>query len=86
MSQNTLTEEEKTAAIRQLSSCESSDWFWWFGDYNPAHSVASFDQLFRKNLMNLYRLLKLPIPPQLYESISKGNSDNGESGAMRRSS
>lgn len=36
--------------------------------------------------MNLYRLLKLPIPPQLYESISKGNSDNGESGAMRRSS
>lgn len=86
MSQNTLTEEEKAAAIRQLSSCESSDWFWWFGDYNPAHSVASFDQLFRKNLMNLYRLLKLPIPPQLYESISKGNSDNGESGAMRRSS
>lgn len=83
---NTLTEEEKAAAVRQLSSCESSDWFWWFGDYNPAHSVTSFDQLFRKNLMNLYRLLKLPIPPQLNESISKGNSETDASGAMRRSS
>ena len=27
---------EARAAGRQLALCESSDWFWWFGDYNPA--------------------------------------------------
>jgi len=42
------------------------------GDYNPAHSVASFDQLFRQNLINLYHLLKLPIPSSVLEPISKG--------------
>jgi len=27
---------QRAAAGRQLARCESSDWFWWFGDYNPA--------------------------------------------------
>ncbi|TXI30763.1 MAG: glycoside hydrolase, partial [Nitrosomonas oligotropha] len=86
MQSDRLSEEKKIEASRQLASCESSDWFWWFGDYNPAHSVASFDHLFRLNLMNLYRLLKLPVPPALQESISKGNEQNEASSAMRRSS
>ncbi len=86
MQSDRLTDEEKTQASRQLASCESSDWFWWFGDYNPAHSVASFDQLFRQDLMNLYQLLKLPVPSSVFEPISKGNEQAEESGAMRRSS
>jgi len=86
MQSDRLTDEEKTQASRQLASCESSDWFWWFGDYNPAHSVASFDQLFRQDLMNLYQLLKLPVPSVVFEPISKGNEQAEESGAMRRSS
>ena len=86
MQSGQLTDEEKILANRQLASCESSDWFWWFGDYNPAHSVASFDQLFRKNLINLYHLLKLPAPAEILEPISKGNEQTEESGAMRRSS
>ncbi|MDE2387894.1 MAG: glycoside hydrolase [Betaproteobacteria bacterium] len=86
MQSGRLSDEEKAEASRQLASCESSDWFWWFGDYNPAHSVASFDHLFRLNLANLYRQLKLPVPPVLQESISKGNEHNEESSTMRRSS
>lgn len=86
MQSDRLTEEEKAEASRQLASCESSDWFWWFGDYNPAHSVASFDQLYRQNLMNLYRMLKLPIPSEIFESISKGSADNEANSTMRRSS
>ncbi|MEO8331621.1 MAG: glycoside hydrolase family 57 protein, partial [Gallionella sp.] len=62
MSSGRLSPAEQVAAEKQLCSCESSDWFWWFGDYNPAHSVASFDRLFRHNLSELYRLLKLPPP------------------------
>ena len=86
MQSDRLTDEEKNLASRQLASCESSDWFWWFGDYNPAHSVASFDQLFRKNLINLYLLLKLPAPAAVLEPISKGNEQTEASGTMRRSS
>lgn len=82
-----LSAEEKKRAEVQLSVCEGSDWFWWLGDYNAAMSVSSFEQLYRRNLMNLYRLLKLPVPEHLSASISLGNShaaNDANSGTMRR--
>jgi alpha-amylase/alpha-mannosidase (GH57 family) len=80
-----LSQAEQEAAEKQLCSCESSDWFWWFGDYNPSHAVVSFDRLFRHNLTELYRLLKLTAPSNLSEPISKGSSGEAEAGgAMRR--
>ena len=78
-----LTPQESAAAERQLAICESSDWFWWFGDYNPSQAVASFDKLYRRNLINLYHLLKLPPPSQLHLPISHGSHD-AEGGTMRR--
>jgi alpha-amylase/alpha-mannosidase (GH57 family) len=84
MSSGRLNQAEQDAAEKQLCSCESSDWFWWFGDYNPSHSVASFDQLFRHNLTELYSLLKLPPPQNLSEPISQGSGSPEAGGAMRR--
>jgi len=82
-----LSGEEKAKAERQLASCESSDWFWWLGDYNPPQVVESFDKLFRANLANLYYLLKLPVPASVREPISQGFGGMPESGgAMRRAS
>jgi alpha-amylase/alpha-mannosidase (GH57 family) len=81
-----LSVEEQQAAERQLSSCESSDWFWWFGDYNPSHAVASFDRLYRHNLMHLYQLLKLEIPENLNLPISQGGGTAEAGGTMRRGS
>ncbi len=86
MSSDRLSQAEKEAAQKQLFSCESSDWFWWFGDYNPSHSVASFDRLFRHNLSELYRLLKLPPPMNLSEPVSQGGGHPEAGGAMRRAS
>lgn len=86
MSSDRLSNAEQAAAEKQLCSCESSDWFWWFGDYNPSHSVASFDHLFRHNLTELYRLLKLPAPLNLSEPISQGSGSPEAGGAMRRAS
>jgi len=74
------------AAERQLADCESSDWFWWMGDYNPAFAVATFDQLYRANLARLYRLLGLAIPDALAEPISRGTGHPELGGAMRRAS
>jgi len=92
MAGDRLDEAERTAATAQLAICESSDWFWWFGDYNPAAAVASFDRLYRRNLANLYRLLRLPPPAQLDIPISSGDQDTYAmgstdvkgSGVMRR--
>ena len=84
MSNGRLSSDEKAAAERQLADCEGSDWFWWFGDYNPSQSVSSFDQLYRRNLSNLYRLLKLPVPTSLGHVISSGGGDAEGGGTMRR--
>jgi alpha-amylase/alpha-mannosidase (GH57 family) len=81
-----LNEAECLAAEKQLASCESSDWFWWFGDYNPDHAVKSFDHLYRSNFMQLYRYLKLPVPDILNSPISQGGGLPEAGGTMRRGS
>ncbi|MCX7197802.1 MAG: glycoside hydrolase, partial [Proteobacteria bacterium] len=84
----TLPEAQRNEATRRLSICEGSDWFWWFGDYNPQQTIASFDSLFRLHLTRLYESLGLPAPGSLSERIH-GESTGGEAeggGAMRRSS
>ena len=79
-----LPAEALADATRQLADCEGSDWFWWFGDYNPGEAVSAFDALFRSKLGNLYRLLQLPVPPQLAAAISQGGGAAELGGAMRR--
>lgn len=81
-----LSQARIDAARRQLADCESSDWFWWFGDYNPAHAVTSFDRLFRMKLSNLYRELQRPAPPELAAPISRGGGNPESGGMMRRAS
>jgi alpha-amylase/alpha-mannosidase (GH57 family) len=74
----------KVKCQQQLALCEGSDWFWWFGDYNNAQSVQSFDQLYRRNLSNLYQLLGLTPPAHLSQSVSLGGGDAENAGTMRR--
>ena len=69
---------------QQLAICEGSDWFWWFGDYNPSDSVSDFDRLYRRQLKNLYEMLDEPVPAVLDEPISVGGGDAENSGTMRR--
>ena len=82
----TFSEEKKLKIDRQLAICEGSDWFWWFGDYNPSDSVKDFDDLYRKHLKQLYTLLKRPSPPSLDEVISQGGGDPAAGGVMRQGS
>jgi alpha-amylase/alpha-mannosidase (GH57 family) len=86
MKTGTLNADEKKQCELQLSVCEGSDWFWWFGDYNNAMSVSSFDQLYRRNLTNLYQLLRLPVPKALSTPVSLGSdaANDENSGTMRR--
>ncbi|MCF6267487.1 MAG: glycoside hydrolase family 57 protein [Desulfuromusa sp.] len=80
-----LPMDKRVELARQLAVCEGSDWFWWFGDYNPATSVRDFDQLFRRHLIRLYQLMEKIPPQKLKNPISHGGGDTDENaGTMRR--
>jgi alpha-amylase/alpha-mannosidase (GH57 family) len=78
-----LSPEQVTLAERQLAICEGSDWFWWFGDYNPGPTVSQFDQLYRMHLANLYHRLNIEAPGNLSEVISRGGGQPSRGGVMR---
>jgi alpha-amylase/alpha-mannosidase (GH57 family) len=56
---------------KSLFAAEGSDWFWWYGDDHFSPHADRFDMLFRKHLMNVYRLLGQDLPRELYEPIKK---------------
>jgi alpha-amylase/alpha-mannosidase (GH57 family) len=78
-----LSPAQVQAAEQQLAICEGSDWFWWFGDYNPATTVSQFDQLYRMQLANLYQRLHVEAPGQLSEVIARGGGRPSHGGVMR---
>ncbi|MRR54427.1 MAG: glycoside hydrolase [Deltaproteobacteria bacterium] len=66
------TGEAKASQVcRRLFAAEGSDWFWWYGDDHFSPHSNYFDNLFRNNLMQVYRLLELPVPRNLFEPIKK---------------
>ncbi len=79
-----LSEQQLAIAETQLAVCEGSDWFWWFGDYNPGEAVSDFEKQYRLNLTNLYRLLGEEPPAYLALSFTQGSGAPAMGGAMRR--
>jgi alpha-amylase/alpha-mannosidase (GH57 family) len=58
--------EGAAAAREEVLIAEGSDWFWWYGDDHSSAHDAEFDDLFRRHLRNVYRLLNRPVPDELY--------------------
>jgi alpha-amylase/alpha-mannosidase (GH57 family) len=79
-----IAPDRLSAAARQLGICEASDWFWWYGDYNPAEAVQEFDALFRQQLQALYDLIAMPAPPSLAQPIGRAHGAPEGGGTMRR--
>ncbi len=77
-----LDRQQLQRATTQLATCESSDWFWWMGEYNSAESVASFDEQFRMHLGNLYQILGVTPPEYLAKAFSFGSGAPAMGGAM----
>jgi alpha-amylase/alpha-mannosidase (GH57 family) len=84
MENGKLNAEESERATRQLAVCEGSDWFWWFGGKNSSESVSDFDRLYRVQLKNLYKLLKIQVPENLDEPLSIGGGNAENAGTMVR--
>lgn len=56
-----LKGRDAVRAQKQMLICEGSDWFWWQGE----DATGEFDEIFRMHLINLYRLIQLPVPEYL---------------------
>src|SRR6185436_1415068 len=61
-------------AREEVLIAEGSDWFWWYGDDHSSAHDAEFDDLFRRHLRNVYRLLNRPVPDELFVSNISGGA------------
>lgn len=84
LTERELTAEKLAELERQLAICEGSDWFWWFGDYNPGETVRDFERLFRRQLSHLYELMDEPKPDYLSKVFAVGSGDPNQGGTMRK--
>ncbi len=61
------------AAREEVLIAEGSDWCWWYGDDHSSAHDLDFDELYRRHLRNVYRLLDKAVPDELFVSnISRG--------------
>jgi alpha-amylase/alpha-mannosidase (GH57 family) len=56
-------------AWKSIYIAEGSDWNWWYGDEHTTETQEEFDELFRLNLMQVYREMGREIPAELFVPI-----------------
>ncbi len=60
-------------AREEIYIAEGSDWCWWYGDDHSSDHDLAFDELFRRHLRNVYRLIGQGVPDELFVSnVSSG--------------
>ncbi|MES9847256.1 MAG: glycoside hydrolase, partial [Candidatus Thiodiazotropha sp.] len=84
LAQNKFSKRKLAELEKQLAICEGSDWFWWFGDYNPGETVSDFEQLFRSQLSYLFDLLGEPKPEYLSQVFAVGSGNPSLGGVMKK--
>lgn len=65
----TLSEEIIEQIQREILIAEGSDWFWWYYPHHQAENKKDFDILFRWHLKNIYQMMGVEIPKELYKEI-----------------
>ncbi|MBI4684708.1 MAG: alpha-amylase/alpha-mannosidase [Nitrospirae bacterium] len=56
-------------AWKAIFAAEGSDWNWWYGDEHSTATQEEFDELFRLNLMKVYKAIGKEIPPHLFVPV-----------------
>ncbi len=67
--------KELGEAVREKISyhflaAECSDWFWWYGEDHHTEYAEDFDSLFRGHLIEIYRLMRVAPPADLFRPIA----------------
>ncbi|MCG2814011.1 MAG: hypothetical protein L6245_04950, partial [Thermodesulfovibrionales bacterium] len=60
-------------AWQAIYVAEGSDWNWWYGDEHQTETQEEFDELFRLNLMKVYKVIGKEIPPSLFVPVLREN-------------
>ncbi len=58
-------------AWKALYVAEGSDWNWWYGDEHITENQKDFDELFRFNLMKIYKEMGKEVPQHLFVPIHR---------------
>lgn len=69
-----IDEQQKAQITHHFLAAECSDWFWWYGDDHFSDFGAEFDELFRSHLINIYDLMGIAAPSDLFIPIIKNKS------------
>lgn len=60
---------DTTAAWKAIYAAEGSDWNWWYGEDHTTETQDDFDDLFRLNLMKVFREMGHEAPAELFVPI-----------------
>jgi hypothetical protein len=60
-----VSEDARKRAWEEMLIAEGSDWFWWYGDDHSSDHDRTFDELFRRHVINIYRALGKAVPEEL---------------------
>jgi len=69
-----LDDEIKAKITEHFLASECSDWFWWYGDDHFTEFSEEFDTLFRSHLINIYDLMNIAPPSDLFKPIIENRS------------
>ena len=58
-------------AWKSIYVAEGSDWNWWYGDEHTTETQNDFDELFRLNLVKVYKEMGKEIPQHLFVPIPR---------------
>jgi len=84
LAERNWNQREREGLELQLAICEGSDWFWWFGDENPGDAVSDFEQLYRHQLQQLYKLLGERPPEYLSRPFTSSSGTAAHGGVMKK--
>src|SRR4030042_1527812 len=63
--------KDLSEAWKAIYIAEGSDWNWWYGDDHSTDNQKDFDELFRTNLMKVYKEIGKDIPGRLFIPVPR---------------
>jgi alpha-amylase/alpha-mannosidase (GH57 family) len=66
---DSLTAEKREEIYEKIFIAEGSDWFWWYGPEHDAPNKPDFDVLFRWHIKQIYEMLGIDAPDEVFHSI-----------------
>jgi alpha-amylase/alpha-mannosidase (GH57 family) len=76
-------EKDLQEAWKAVYIAEGSDWNWWYGDDHSTENQKDFDELFRTNLMKVYKEIGKDIPDHLFIPVTRENRSISPAVTMR---